>query len=158
MNYMMDLPRVTLATEEGRKYLMGEINAFDPKFVTLNSLMTLIPIELNEGKVKEDAWPEVERFIAKLKRDGRHVLLLHHDNKTGAQYGSMTKTIRFDLMTQLRSPRRSTMKATTVHGHFDCRSPNPDIWHRSRRVRASSRRRQRGRSSGMRQVRTLTHQ
>ena len=103
MNFMNDRPRVTLATEEGRKYLMAEINNFDPKIVGLDALMTLIPLEMNEGRVLEDQWPQVERFIARLKRDGRHVLLLHHDNKAGAQYGSMVKTVRFDLMAQLES-------------------------------------------------------
>jgi len=94
-------PEVKLATEEQRQFVWEEIQQFDPKFVVLDALMTLCPANMVEGKLREDHWSEVEQWIDRLKRQGRHVLLLHHDNKAGTPYGSMLKHIRFDLMTSL---------------------------------------------------------
>lgn len=102
LNYHRRRPKVSLETEEDRQYLMGQIEQHDAKLVILDALFTLVPPDIIAGKVTEDQWPPIMEFLRDLKRDNRHAILLHHDNKGGSQYGQSIKEIGFDLMMQLK--------------------------------------------------------
>jgi hypothetical protein len=102
LNYYDDLPEVSLGTKDARAYLLRAIKHVDPQLVILDSLFVLLPPQMIEGKVREDQWSDVQELMGDLKRQGRHVLLLHHDSKEGSQYGASIKEIEFDLMMQLR--------------------------------------------------------
>jgi hypothetical protein len=102
MNYYDGKPRVSLATEADRAYLSRAIARLEPQLIVLDSLFTLVPPAIIQGAVHEDAWSQVIDWMRDLKREGRHILLLHHDSKEGGQYGASIKEIEFDLMLQLR--------------------------------------------------------
>jgi hypothetical protein len=103
LNYHLGRRRVSLEAPDDRAYLAHVVGRLDPALVILDSLFVLTPPQMTEGKVREDTWSHVVEWIGNLKRQGRHVLLLHHDSKEGTQYGQSIKEIEFDLMMQLRS-------------------------------------------------------
>ena len=102
LNFRCSLPRVTLATEEGRRYLTDEVAKVNPVLIVLDSLFTLAPPEMGSDRVGESLWPAVHHWIDAQVLAGRHVLLLHHDNKGGQQYGSVLKEIQLDCWLQLK--------------------------------------------------------
>jgi putative DNA primase/helicase len=105
LNFRNGRPSVTLATEEGREYLSREIRKFDPQLIVLDSLMTLDPPTISQGQAREDNWAGIVSWIKEQRNQNRHVLILHHDNKSGSQYGSMVKEVNIDNMMQLKSKR-----------------------------------------------------
>lgn len=100
-NYRMGKPRVSLVTEDDREYLAEQVGLHDPKLVILDSLFTLAPPKITENKATEEAWPSILNWIKELKGQGRHPVLLHHDNRGGSQYGSSLKEIEFDLLLKM---------------------------------------------------------
>lgn len=101
-NYRQGRPALSLATEEDREYLRDQIGIYDPTLIVMDSLFTLAPPRMLEGRASEDLLPDIMDFLVKLTLERRSVLLLHHDKKSGGQYGSMLKTIRLDCQMQLR--------------------------------------------------------
>ena len=95
-----DLPGLSLATEEGRDEIDRWIRKYKATFVVLNSLFTLAPPDaMTEDKHQ---WKEIAAWLIKHKFAERHIMLLHHDNKGGQQYGTMLKTIHFDITLQIK--------------------------------------------------------
>jgi len=101
-NYREGKPALSLATKEDRAYLRDQIEVYDPKLVILDSLFTLAPPGMLEGKASEDLLPEVMNYLLQLVKENRSILLLHHDRKSGGQYGSMLKTISLECEMQLQ--------------------------------------------------------
>jgi AAA domain len=102
LNYLDGQPRVSLLTEADREYVAAAIAKCKAKLVVLDALFTLAPPRMNaDGRVAEDLWSTIARWIGDLKRQGLHVVLLHHDRREGGQFGSSLKEIEFDLLMQL---------------------------------------------------------
>ena len=53
-------------------------------------------------KALEAQWPDFKSWISVRVGEGRHILLLHHDNKSGDQYGDSLKEMDFDCWMQLK--------------------------------------------------------
>jgi hypothetical protein len=101
LNFRSKQPRVTLATEDGRRYLAEKVEEVDPELIVLDSLFTLAPPDMSADRVGESAWPKVRQWIDEQVLAGRHVLLLHHNSKGGQQYGSVLKETELDCLMQL---------------------------------------------------------
>jgi hypothetical protein len=92
--------RVSMVTEDERAFLSAMVAQFNPEFIVLDSLHELAPPEMSNDKATEGSWPAVDEWIDRHVTEGRHCLLLHHNNKSGDQWGSVHKERTFDMRMQ----------------------------------------------------------
>ena len=98
-NFRLGLPRVTLQTEQGRDYVARMIEKHDAEFIVLDALFTLTTPELEKDI---GTWNMLKEWMKYQTLQGRHLLLLHHDNKGGGPFGTSTGEIEHGLMMQLK--------------------------------------------------------
>ena len=73
----------------------------DADFVLLDNISTLCPgAQENDA----DAWGVMQAWILHLRRQGKSVLLVHHDGKGGQQRGTSKKEDVLDTVISLRRP------------------------------------------------------
>jgi len=115
---------VTLATEVGRDYITSKIEQWKAQVVFLDSLFTLVPPEVVDGKASETSWPTVLRWMLEQKMKGVHIVLLHHNNRGGKQYGSILKEIHFDYRGSIKQRTDYTDADAGIWG-FEFTSEKP---------------------------------
>ena len=106
-NYDLGLPRVTLATEDGRRYVAQVIERYDPGFIVLDALLTLTVPDLEKDV---QAWNEIVPWLEEhhILR-GRVILLLHHAGRNGKPFGTSTRELLFaGIMRMERKENLST--------------------------------------------------
>lgn len=73
----------------------------DADFVLLDNISTLCPgAQENDA----DSWATIQEWILGLRRQGKSVLLVHHDGKGGQQRGTSKKEDVLDTVISLRRP------------------------------------------------------
>ncbi|MFL6820692.1 MAG: AAA family ATPase, partial [Bradyrhizobium sp.] len=73
----------------------------DADFILLDNISTLCP---GSAENDADAWAVMQAWILLLRRQGKSVLLVHHDGKGGQQRGTSKKEDVLDTVISLRRP------------------------------------------------------
>jgi len=95
--------RISMLTKDDRDFLSEMVAYYDPTIIMLDNYYELAPPESGQKKDPDAHWPVVKDWMARhTKMERRHGMLLHHDNKSGDQFGSSLKERDFDLWMQLK--------------------------------------------------------
>lgn len=94
-------PLPSLGTDEGRAYVEGHLDG--EALLILDSISTLCGGEGAENEA--ESWESMQNWLLDLRRAGRAVLLLHHDNKAGGQRGTSKREDVLSQVVQLRRPK-----------------------------------------------------
>jgi RecA-family ATPase len=88
-----------LSTPEGQGWLEPQIG--DAEVIVIDSITTLMPgQDQNEGH----EWASTQGWLLDQRRRGRTVLLIHHNNKSGAQNGTERRMVPLDTAIDTRRP------------------------------------------------------
>ncbi len=88
-----------LATEEGQAIIKPFVDSVD--FIVIDNLATLC----RTGKANdEDSWIPVQQWLLQLRRQGKSVLIVHHESKNGSQRGTVAKEDVLDTVVRLKRP------------------------------------------------------
>ena len=87
-----------LASDAGRACLTALIEETRAEVVLLDNLFHLAP-HVPDKEI--ETWNAIARWLRDQKRDGRSVVVLHHDGKGGKQYGTSIREIGFDITMQI---------------------------------------------------------
>lgn len=97
-------------------YLLTELEDTGAKLLIIDNLDTLFP----EALRKPDAWKLLIDWVQRLSRRNVAVILIHHNNKKGAQYGSSEKTRQMHFVMSLKkSKERKVKKQAVFHLSMD---------------------------------------
>lgn len=95
-----DAPLPSLVTEEGRALVEPLVARAD--LVIVDSISTLAAGYGRENEA--ESWLPMQAWALELRRQGKAVVLLHHDGKGGQQRGTSRKEDILDLVIGLRRP------------------------------------------------------
>jgi hypothetical protein len=88
-----------LSTPEGQAWLAPQIG--DAEVIVVDSITTLMPTQdQNEGH----DWASTEVWLLDLRRRGISVIMIHHNNKSGAQNGTERRMVPLDPAIDLSRP------------------------------------------------------
>jgi len=104
-SYLNNKTSPDIGTSEGRSFLDRLIKQCDADLVILDSLSTLA-----RSGVENDAesWTPIQEWLMQLRWDGRSVLLIHHDGKSGSQRGTSKREDVLDTVIQLKKRQNDT--------------------------------------------------
>jgi hypothetical protein len=102
-----------LATAEGQAIIERAIGNAD--VVILDNASTLFQSGIEN---EAESWLPVQRWLLKLRRQGRTVIIVHHSGKSGAQRGTSRREDVLDLVLKLKDPAHSD---PTEGAHFEVR-------------------------------------
>jgi putative DNA primase/helicase len=90
-----------LASIAFQNALAAEMEASGAEVLILDNLSTLA-VGLRENE--SDDWGELQAWLLRMRRAGRHVLLIHHAGKGGQQRGTSRREDTLDTVIALRRP------------------------------------------------------
>jgi putative DNA primase/helicase len=90
-----------LASTEFQNALAAEMEASNTHVLILDNLSTLAA-GLRENEA--DDWGDLQGWLLRMRRAGRHVLLIHHAGKGGQQRGTSRREDTLDTVIALRRP------------------------------------------------------
>mgnify|MGYP002633606287 CR=1 FL=1 len=104
-----------LATEEGQQNLESYTSEAD--LIIVDNISTLC----RTGKENDsDQWTQVQRWLLKMRSEGRSVLLVHHAGKNGNQRGTSAREDVLDTVIALkRSKGSSPTEGANFEVHFE---------------------------------------
>jgi putative DNA primase/helicase len=111
---MTDSECPDLGTIEGQARIDDQIH--DAEVVFVDNISSFC----RTGKENEaESWRPVHSWLMKHRREGRAIVVVHHDNKTGDQRGSSKKLDALDTVIQLRQPADyNKMQGSRFEVHF----------------------------------------
>ena len=96
----------SLATEDGREWLLRELDAFPAEVVfvdTVRALMRHPQYSMND----EEGWRPCEELLAELSARSVSVFYLHHDGKGGEQLGTAAWEFDPSYVLHMKPPKRA---------------------------------------------------
>jgi putative DNA primase/helicase len=88
-----------LSKPEGQAWLAPQIG--DAEVIVIDSITTLMPTQdQNEGH----DWASTQVWLLELRRRGISVIMIHHNNKSGAQNGTERRMVPLDTAIDLSQP------------------------------------------------------
>ena len=100
---LQDVVTPNLANEESQIELHSYTS--DADLIIVDNISTLC----RTGKENDsDQWTPVQRWLLKMRSEGRSILLIHHANKSGGQRGTSGREDVLDTVIALRKPQGSS--------------------------------------------------
>jgi putative DNA primase/helicase len=106
-----------LKEDVGRRTIDRIVERCTPDLIILDSISTLVRSGMIEND--SDSWQVVQDWLLLHRLKGRTVLLVHHDNKSGAQRGTSKREDVLDTVIQLKKRELEDPSADAEASFFD---------------------------------------
>ena len=112
---LQDVVTPNLANEESQRELQSFTDEAD--LIIVDNISTLC----RTGKENDsDNWTPVQRWLLKMRSEGRSILLIHHANKSGGQRGTSGREDVLDTVIVLKKPKGSSpTEGANFEVHFE---------------------------------------
>jgi putative DNA primase/helicase len=104
---LLDLPDLT--SDDGRAVYTDIMKPFD--FIILDNLSSLSTMHKENDS---DSWAPIQKWLLRLRGQGKSVMLVHHGGKSGGQRGTSRKEDVLDTVIELAEPPGKTASAGAV--------------------------------------------